>query len=113
VTGWAPFVNAEVMLSANQRVSGSLLRGVLPEKEGAVSDIAEKMIDGSLDQLQSSGFGVILGAELARYLRVSVGDKVTVITPQVTPTPAGILPRLRRFTVLVCLKLGCMNMTEI
>ena len=106
VTGWAPFVNAEVMLSANQRVSGSLLRGVLPEKEGAVSDIAEKMIDGSLDQLQSSGFGVILGAELARYLRVSVGDKVTVITPQVTPTPAGILPRLRRFTVTGLFEVG-------
>lgn len=106
VTGWAPFVNAEVMLSANQRVSGSLLRGVLPEKEGAVSDIAEKMIDGHLDELKASGFSVVLGTELARYLRVSVGDKVTVITPQVTPTPAGILPRLRRFTVIGLFEVG-------
>ena len=106
VTGWAPFVNAEVMLSANQRVSGSLLRGILPEKEGAVSDIAEKMIDGRLDQLKTSGFGIVLGSELARYLRVSVGDKVTVITPQVTPTPAGILPRLRRFTVIGLFEVG-------
>ncbi|HIF18771.1 MAG TPA: lipoprotein-releasing ABC transporter permease subunit [Cycloclasticus sp.] len=106
VIGWAPFVRAEVMLSANQRVSGSLLRGVLPEREGAVSDIADKMTAGKLQQLKSKGFGMVLGAELARFLRVGVGDKVTVITPQVTPTPAGILPRLRRFTVVGLFEVG-------
>ena len=106
VVGWAPFVKAEVMLSANQRVSGSLLRGILPEQEGAVSDIADKMLDGHLELLEPKGFGIILGSELARYLRVSVGDRVTVITPQVTPTPAGILPRLRRFTVIGLFEVG-------
>jgi len=106
VIGWAPFVKAEVMLSANQRVSGSLLRGVLPEKEGAVSDIADKMVVGELSQLKRKGFGIVLGGELARFLGVGVGDKVTVITPQVTPTPAGILPRLRRFTVTGLFEVG-------
>jgi len=106
VIGWAPFVKAEVMLSVDQRVSGSLLRGVLPEKEGAVSDINEKMIVGHLDLLKPKGFGIVLGSELARYLRVGVGDKVTVITPQLTPTPAGILPRLRRFTVVGLFEVG-------
>ncbi|HIG79140.1 MAG TPA: lipoprotein-releasing ABC transporter permease subunit [Cycloclasticus sp.] len=106
IVGWAPYVRAEVMLSANQRVSGSLLRGILPKKEGEVSDIANKMIIGQLEQLKPKGFGIVLGAELARFLRVGVGDKVTVITPQVTPTPAGILPRLRRFTVLGLFEVG-------
>ncbi len=106
IVGWAPYVRAEVMLSANQRVSGSLLRGILPKKEGEVSDIANKMIIGQLEQLKPKGFGIVLGAELAHFLRVGVGDKVTVITPQVTPTPAGILPRLRRFTVLGLFEVG-------
>ncbi len=106
VIGWAPFVKAEVMLSANQQVSGSLLRGILPEQEGAVSDIADKMLGGHLGLLESKGFGIILGSELARYLRVGVGDRVTVITPHVTPTPAGILPRLRRFTVIGLFEVG-------
>ena len=65
VIGWAPFVRAEVMLSANQRVSGSLLRGVLPEKEGEVSDIDQKMVSGRLTDLSPGEFGVVLGAELA------------------------------------------------
>ena len=88
VAGWAPFVRAEVMLSANQRVSGSLLRGVLPGQEDEVSDINQKMVEGRLELLKPKEFGIVLGSELARYLRVGVGDKVTVITPQVTPTPA-------------------------
>jgi lipoprotein-releasing system permease protein len=106
VVGWAPFVKAEVMLSANQRVSGSLLRGMLPENEGAVSDINQKMQVGDLNSLEAGRFGIILGSSLARYLRVGVGDKVTVITPQVTPTPAGILPRLKRFTVTGLFEVG-------
>ncbi|ORU90350.1 MAG: cell division protein FtsX [Cycloclasticus sp. symbiont of Poecilosclerida sp. M] len=99
VVGWAPFVKAEVMLSANQRVSGSVLQGVLPERESDVSDVAEKLVEGALGDLKPSQFSIVLGSDLARYLGLLVGDKVTVITPQVTPTPAGILPRLKRFTV--------------
>lgn len=106
VQGLAPFVRAEVMLSANQRVSGSLLRGILPEKEGDVSDIEENMLKGRLDSLIPGKFGVILGFELARFLGVRVGDRVTVITPKITPTPAGVLPRLRRFTVVGLFEVG-------
>tara|TARA_R110002096_G_scaffold269820_11_gene463720 strand:- start:388 stop:1635 length:1248 start_codon:yes stop_codon:yes gene_type:complete len=106
IEGWAPFVRAEVMLSANQRVSGSLLHGILPAQEGQVSDISQKMVLGDVSQLAAGDFSIILGAELARYLGVGVGDKVTVITPQVTPTPAGIFPRLKRFTVTGLFEVG-------
>ncbi|PCH84967.1 MAG: lipoprotein-releasing system transmembrane subunit LolC [Piscirickettsiaceae bacterium] len=106
VVGWAPFVKAEVMLSANQRVSGGLLRGVLPDKEVMVSDIDTKMVQGKLSDLVPGKFDIVLGIELANHLGVTVGDKVTVITPKLTPTPAGVLPRLRRFTVIGLFEVG-------
>ena len=106
VQGWAPFVHGEVMLSANQRVSGSLLRGILPAEEPKVSDIGQHLLVGGLTDLKAGEFGIILGSELAQYLGLAVGEKVTVITPQVTPTPAGIIPRLKRFTVTGVFEVG-------
>jgi lipoprotein-releasing system permease protein len=106
ILGSAPFVDGQVMISSGQRVSGTLVRGVYPEYESGVSTIAEKMITGSLDLLTAGEYGLVLGVELAGYLGVSVGDRVTVISPQLNTTPAGILPRLRRFTVVGFFKVG-------
>ncbi len=106
VVGSAPFVEAQVMLSFDRRVSGSMLRGVLPEREAQVSAVTERMTAGRMADLQPGRFGIILGAELARYLGVWLGDKVTVITPRITTTPAGILPRLKRFTVVGVFEVG-------
>ncbi len=106
ILGSAPFVDGQVMISSGQRVSGTLVRGVYPEYESGVSTIAEKMITGSLDLLTAGEYGLVLGVELASYLGVSVGDRVTVISPQLNTTPAGILPRLRRFTVVGFFKVG-------
>ncbi len=106
VEGTAPFVRGQVMVSADRRVSGTLLRGVMPDLEPKVSEIADKMKAGHLDALQPGEYGIILGAELATHLGVIPGDKVTVISPQLNSTPAGILPRLRRFTVVGIFKVG-------
>ncbi|MEQ1638232.1 MAG: lipoprotein-releasing ABC transporter permease subunit [Methylococcales bacterium] len=106
VLGAAPFVNGQVMLSADRRVSGSLLRGILPQAEPQVSEVGDKMLAGSLNSLQGGEYNIILGAELASYLGVITGDKVTVISPQVNSTPAGILPRMRRFTVSGIFQVG-------
>ncbi|HEY5791470.1 MAG TPA: lipoprotein-releasing ABC transporter permease subunit [Gammaproteobacteria bacterium] len=106
VVGTAPFINSEVMLSAAGRVSGSLLRGVLPEREPEVSVVTQKLVDGRLEALVGGEFGIVLGSELARYLGVRLGDKVTVITPEAAVTPAGILPRLKRFTVVGVFEVG-------
>jgi lipoprotein-releasing system permease protein len=99
VVGVAPYVQGEAMLTRGRYVRGALLQGVLPEIEPEVSDIDEFMIAGSLDSLRSGEFNVILGNGLAGALGARVGDKVTVVAPKATSTPAGILPRLRRFTV--------------
>ncbi|WP_367025958.1 lipoprotein-releasing ABC transporter permease subunit [Methylococcus sp. ANG] len=106
ILGWAPYIEGQAMLSSERRASGAMLRGVLPDYEPRVSDVANHMQLGKLADLEPGQFGIILGAELAAYLGVSTGDKVTVITPQVTATPAGILPRLKRFTVIGTFQVG-------
>jgi len=106
VIGAAPFVRSEVMLSRAGRVSGALLRGVLPEHEPEVSEVAAKLVSGSLETLQSGEYGIVLGVELARYLGVWKGDRITVVTPEAGITPAGILPRLKRFTVIGLFEVG-------
>ncbi|HOW75445.1 MAG TPA: lipoprotein-releasing ABC transporter permease subunit [Candidatus Competibacteraceae bacterium] len=106
VQGGAPFIRGEAMLNHVSLVSGALIQGILPEEERQVSDIGDKMIQGSLDDLRPGEFGMILGKALAGALGVTVGDKVTVITPQATVTPAGILPRLKRFEVVGIFEAG-------
>lgn len=99
VRGLAPYVTAEGMLSHNGRVSGTLIRGILPGEEGAVSTLGDKMVAGRMGDLAAGEYGIVLGKELARRIGVMIGDKVTLITPQSSVTPVGILPRLKRFTV--------------
>jgi lipoprotein-releasing system permease protein len=95
----APFIEGEGMLVQGERVSGAGLRGVLPESELAVSGIGEKMVAGDLRELVAGGYGIVLGAALADELGVTLGDRVIVAINQGTVTPAGLMPRLRRFTV--------------
>lgn len=101
VVGSAPFIEKEAMLTNGGLVSGALVRGIMPQFEPRVSDVGDKVIDGDFSLLKPGSFGIILGDELAHALGgVRPGDKITVITPQAGVTPAGILPRLRRFHVV-------------
>ncbi len=102
----APYVQGEGMLSHTRGVSGALITGVLPETETGISEVAHKMIAGRLADLAPGDFGIVLGRELARLLGVTRGDKVTLIIPQVSVTPIGILPRLKRFTVVGLFEVG-------
>jgi lipoprotein-releasing system permease protein len=106
VEGVAPFINGQVMINADRRVSGTVLTGILPDAEAQVSEVAHKMTAGKLSDLVAGGYGIVLGEELARYLGVWAGDKITVISPQVNSTPAGVVPRMRRFTVVGIFKVG-------
>jgi lipoprotein-releasing system permease protein len=81
------------------RVSGVAVRGVLPREELEVSGIGDKMVTGTLTDLVPGGYGIVLGAALARELNIDVGDRVILAINQGTITPAGLMPRLRRFIV--------------
>jgi lipoprotein-releasing system permease protein len=99
VVGTAPFVQAQAMLSAGQAVRGAYVRGILPDQEQRVADLGQHMRAGSLDALRPGSFAIVLGADLARALGVLPGDKIAVIAPQGLVTPAGVIPRLKQFTV--------------
>ncbi|RBW49833.1 lipoprotein-releasing ABC transporter permease subunit [Marinobacter sp. F3R11] len=95
----APFVQGQGMITGGGDVRGVLLNGVLPEEERTVSIIEDHMIEGKLDDLVAGEFGIIVGRTMAASLRLQLGDKVTVVLPEASVTPAGVLPRLKRFTV--------------
>ena len=100
VIATAPFVNAQGLLTNGSAVRGAYIRGVVPEHEDRVADFGKHMRSGSLDNLKSGEYGIVLGVELARGLGAVQGDKVVLVAPQGQVTPAGILPRLRQFTVV-------------
>ncbi|GDX59951.1 MAG: lipoprotein-releasing ABC transporter permease subunit [Nitrosomonadaceae bacterium] len=95
----APYVGAQGMVSVGQVVRGVMVRGILPALEDKVADLDRMMVSGKLDALVPGEFGIVVGTELARTLGVSRGDKIVLISPQGQVTPAGILPRLKQFTV--------------
>jgi lipoprotein-releasing system permease protein len=106
VIGAAPFIRTEGMLTHGQLVHASFVRGVLPQQEEEVSDIGASMLVGKLEDLKPGEYGIALGKYLARSLGANLGSKITLITPQANVTPAGILPRMKRFTVVGIFELG-------
>ncbi len=100
VEGMAPFVLGQSLLSRGKQVTGALVRGIDPQAERQVSEVLDFIVAGNASALQSGSFGIILGRYLARSLGVSVGEKVTVFVPKGRVTPAGLLPRTKRFTVV-------------
>jgi lipoprotein-releasing system permease protein len=102
----APFVEGQAMLSQGNRVRGTLIRGIDPKLEPRVSTIHENIIQGHFNNLKPGGFGIILGHDLARAMGVRTGDKITLITPHVSPTPAGVIPRLKRLNVVGIFEIG-------
>ena len=106
VRATAPFVQGQAMLAAGQAVRGALVRGILPEEEEKVADIGQHMRSGSLADLRPGEFGIVLGADLARGLGVLPGDKVALVAPQGLVTPAGVIPRLKQFTVVGSFEVG-------
>jgi len=106
VIATAPYVEGEGMLIRGKGVNGARIRGVLPEEEPGVSAVAGKMEIGQLSDLKPGNFSVILGRDLARILGVDVGDKITMVTPSLNVTPAGMAPRMKRFEVVGLFHIG-------
>ena len=102
----APYVNVQGMLTFDGAVRGSVIRGILPEREDRVAEIGRHMKAGTLTALKPGEFGIVLGSELARALAVIAGDKLTLIAPQGQVTPAGIVPRLKQFRVVGIFEIG-------
>jgi len=106
VVAAAPYVSQQGLIGFRQSVQGAMVRGVLPQEEDRVADIGRHMKVGSLDDLRAGAFGIVLGSELAFAVGAGVGDKVVLIAPQGQVTPAGIMPRIKQFTVVGLFEVG-------
>ncbi|MFA5242215.1 MAG: lipoprotein-releasing ABC transporter permease subunit [Sulfuricella sp.] len=106
VAAAAPYIMAQNMLTFDQAVQGAIVRGVLPDLESGVAQFSSHMKQGRLEDLRSGEFGIVLGSELARALGARLGDKVVVMAPQGQVTPAGVVPRLKQFTVRGVFEVG-------
>ncbi|QBK04779.1 lipoprotein-releasing ABC transporter permease subunit [Hylemonella gracilis] len=105
VVGAAPFIAAQALLARGEDMKGAVLRGIVPDLEGQVTDLAAGLQGDAgnarvLERLVPGEFGIVLGRELARQLGVRVGDPVTLIAPSGQVTPAGVLPRMKQMRVV-------------
>lgn len=95
-----PYIEAQAMIARGSRVLGSAVRGVDPKLEREATGLARQLSGAKLEDLEPGAWRVILGATLARELGVSRGDDVVLIIPEGSATPEGIVPRMRRLTVI-------------
>ncbi|WP_067867421.1 lipoprotein-releasing ABC transporter permease subunit [Neptuniibacter marinus] len=106
VVAAAPFIQAQGMLTNSGVVRGALVNGIDPSIEQKVSILGDHITSGSLEALNQQRFGIVLGDLLARYLGARVGDKVTLVLPEASVSVAGVVPRLKRFTVVGIFSVG-------
>jgi lipoprotein-releasing system permease protein len=99
VTGAAPFVAGQAIIARGELVRGVVVRGIDPALEPTVADFLAGPSGRLLGSLVPGDFGVLVGGEMARQLLLQVGDRLALVAPEGTATPAGVVPRLRQFTV--------------
>ena len=106
VKGAAPYVSGAALLAANGSVEGVTFSGIIPEYEEDVSIISDFVSEGGWQQLTSTRYGMIIGLPLMQKLGLSVGDKVSLVLPQATVTLAGLIPRMKRFSLVGSFEVG-------
>jgi len=105
VVGAAPFVAAQALVGRGDELRGAVVRGIDPAAEAEVTDLARTR-QPLLAQLRAGEWNIVLGVELARQVRARVGDKVTIVAPGGQVTPAGVVPRLKQFTLVGVFEAG-------
>jgi lipoprotein-releasing system permease protein len=99
VRGAAPFVAAQALVARGDTMRGAVVRGIEPAAEATVTPLGERLRDSVFAHLRPGAWNLVLGSELARQLGVGPGDKVTLVAPGGQVTPAGVVPRLKTFTL--------------
>lgn len=102
----APYVMGQGMVTRSSHVHGAIIRGIDPSREGEVSEVLDKLVLGNADGLKPDSFGILIGKALAQQLGAQIGDKLTLVAPKGRVTPAGLLPRMKRFTLLGVFEIG-------
>jgi len=102
----APYIEEQALLIARGETAGTAITGILPDRERGVSELGEQIKQGSLGALQPGEYGIVIGTELAKKLKVDVGDRVVMATSQPVVTPAGVMARMRGFKVVATFASG-------
>ena len=106
VVAAAPFVAAQTLIGRGDELRGAVVRGIVPAEEAQVTDLAKRLRDTTLAGLKPGEWNIVLGAELARLVGARIGDKVTIAAPGGQVTPAGVVPRLKQFTLIGTFEVG-------
>lgn len=106
VTGAAPFTQLQGMLTASGQVAGIMVTGIEPNYEKKVSIIHNHMVEGNIEALKKGEFGIVLGKQMTDAMGLGVGDSITLILPEATPSPAGVVPRFKRFKIVGIFSIG-------
>ncbi|WP_413204076.1 lipoprotein-releasing ABC transporter permease subunit [Rhodospirillum sp. A1_3_36] len=105
VVSVTPTVEGQVMLTAEGRSQGGLVRGVRADDLKKRPDLANAVISGSLDDLHGQD-AIMIGSRLASNFRLSLGDKITLVSPKGKVTAMGTVPRVRSYTVRAIFSIG-------
>ncbi len=105
VKAGAPFIAAQVLMTRGEEMRGAVVRGISPADEAGVTEIGQRQRK-LLENLTPGAWNIVLGVELARALQVLPGDKVTIVSPGGQITPAGVVPRLKQFTLIGTFEAG-------
>lgn len=106
VQGVAPFTQLQGMLAAYGQVAPLLVTGIDPEYEKQVSIVQNYMFAGSIDNLKTGEYGIVIGKQMADNLGLGINDSVTLVLPEATPSPAGVVPRFKRFKIVGIFNVG-------
>ena len=106
VKGVAPFTQLQGMLTAQGQVAGIMVTGIEPSYEKKVSIIQNHMVEGSIDSLKKGEFGIVLGKQMTDSLGLGLNDNITLVLPEATPSPAGVVPRFKRFKIVGIFSIG-------
>jgi lipoprotein-releasing system permease protein len=102
----APYIEEQALLIAGGETAGVAVTGILPSRERGVSELGEQIKAGALESLEAGTYGIVLGTELAKKLKVNVGERVVMATSQPVVTPAGVMARMRGFKVVATFASG-------
>ena len=95
----APVATGQGMLTANGQMQAAYVLGIDPKLQGKVSNLPQKIVSGQLSSIAPGKFNMVIGQGLASSLNLAVGNKLTLLTPQASLTPLGVMPRYKRFTI--------------
>lgn len=105
VVGVMPYVEGQVMASANGVASGAIVRGVRPTDLAERDAIAGNVRQGSLQALSEPGTAAV-GSRMAERMGLGLGSQVTLISPQGAATAFGSVPRVKSFRVAAIFEVG-------